>query len=416
MTWLPLTLAVLGLTGVLLALISEPMQRRLPFTEALVALVLGVLAGPMVLDLVRVEEHVRDLLLLEGGRVLLAASVMAAALRYPADRLTGLVRPLLLLLAVVLPVAALVSGVAALAVGLPLVLALLVGACLAPTDPVLAAAVVTGAPAERTLAERVRALLTTESGANDGLGIVLVGVLVAAALPAAAVTEALGKVLWQVGAGTVIGGLLGWAAGWALRRALDHHDLGEGPELVYTLLLAAGVLGAARLVDAGGVLAVFVAGLAYNHMVPSTPRRHQEAVDEGINRYAVLPLFALLGVVLPWAGWRDLGWGAVLFVVAVLLLRRLPVVLALAGSLGTTRPQAVFMGWYGPMGVSALFYLAHARHEGVDDPAVFAAVTLVVTVSAVVFGLTASPGRRLYAARVGHEGTGRQEAQEEAPS
>ncbi len=60
MTWLPLTLAVVGLTGLTLALISEPMQRRLPVTEPLVALVLGVLAGPAVLGLVTVEDHVRD--------------------------------------------------------------------------------------------------------------------------------------------------------------------------------------------------------------------------------------------------------------------------------------------------------------------------------------------------------------------
>jgi len=46
MTWLDLTLAVVGLTGVLLALVSEPMQRRLPVTEPLVALGLGVLPVP----------------------------------------------------------------------------------------------------------------------------------------------------------------------------------------------------------------------------------------------------------------------------------------------------------------------------------------------------------------------------------
>ncbi|CAN5782885.1 hypothetical protein BH24ACT8_BH24ACT8_21740 [soil metagenome] len=382
MTWLDLTLAVVGLTGVLLALVSEPMQRRLPVTEPLVALGLGVLAGPAVLGLVTVEAHLRDQLLLEGSRVLLAASVMAAALRYPASSLTGL---------------------SALALGLPAALALLFGACLAPTDPVLAASVVTGGPAERTLAERVRAILTIESGANDGLGLVLVGLCVAAVLPAQGIGHALGLVAWDVLAGVAIGAALGWLAGWGLRWAVEHHDLGEGPELVYTLLLALGVLGVARLADTGGVLAVFVAGLVYSRIVPGAPRRQQVAVDEGINRYAVIPLFLLLGAVLPWAAWRDLGWMGVLFVLGVLVLRRPPALLALARPLGVTVPQAGFMGWFGPMGVSALFYLAHARHEGVQDPTLFAAVTLAVTVSVVVFGLTASPGRRLYAARHGSD-------------
>ncbi|MDQ3359362.1 MAG: cation:proton antiporter [Actinomycetota bacterium] len=403
MTWLDLTLAVVGLTGVLLALVSEPMQRRLPVTEPLVALGLGVLAGPAVLGLVTVEAHLRDQLLLEGSRVLLAASVMAAALRYPASSLTGLLRPTVLLLAVAMPVAALLTGLSALALGLPAALALLVGACLAPTDPVLAASVVTGGPAERTLAERVRAILTIESGANDGLGLVLVGLCVAAVLPAQGIGHALGLVAWDVLAGVAIGAALGWLAGWGLRWAVEHHDLGEGPELVYTLLLALGVLGVARLADTGGVLAVFVAGLVYSRIVPGAPRRQQVAVDEGINRYAVIPLFLLLGAVLPWAAWRDLGWMGVLFVLGVLVLRRPPALLALARPLGVTVPQAGFMGWFGPMGVSALFYLAHARHEGVQDPTLFAAVTLAVTVSVVVFGLTASPGRRLYAARHGSD-------------
>ncbi|MDQ3382654.1 MAG: cation:proton antiporter, partial [Actinomycetota bacterium] len=143
MTWLDLTLAVFGLTGVLLALVSEPMQRRLPVTEPLVALGLGVLAGPAVLGLVTVEAHLRDQLLLEGSRVLLAASVMAAALRFPAAALTGLLRPTVLLLAVAMPVATVLTGLSALLLGVPVALALLIGACLAPTDPVLAASVVT---------------------------------------------------------------------------------------------------------------------------------------------------------------------------------------------------------------------------------------------------------------------------------
>ena len=62
------------------------------------------------------------------------------------------------------------------------------------------------------------------------------------------------------------------------------------------------------------------------------------------------------------------------------------------------------MGCFGPMGVSALFYLAHARHEGVDDPALWGAVTLVVAVSVVVFGVSGAPGRKTYARRYGHEG------------
>lgn len=404
MTWLPLALTFTGVAGVVLALVSTLIQRRLPLSEPLVALVLGVLAGPAVLGLLEVGADLRDTILLELSRVLLAFSVMAAALRFPMATVRPLLRPVLLLLGVAMPLAALLTGFAALVLGVPLGLALLVGACLAPTDPVLAASVVTGEPARRSLPRRMRAMLTIESGANDGLGVVLVGLAVTAAVPAESVLGAAGQVSWQSLGGIALGGALGWAAGRAFTAALTHHELGEGPQLVYTLLLALAVLGVAGLVQVGGVLAVFVAGLAYNAQVPSSPRTHQIAVDEGINRYAVLPLFALLGVVLPWAAWADLGWAAAVFVLAVLTLRRPGVILLLARALGLRVREAVFVGWFGPMGVSALFYLAEARHHGALDPRLFAAVTLAVAVSVVAFGMSAVPGRRLYARSTGGAG------------
>ncbi|WP_289017197.1 cation:proton antiporter [uncultured Ornithinimicrobium sp.] len=404
MDWLAPTLAVLGLGGVVLALVSGPLERWVPVSEPLVALAVGVLVGPAALGLVRLEQELVDVLLLEGSRVLLAASVMAAALRYPWERLRGLLGPTALLLAVVMPLAALATAASALVLAVPISLALLVGACLAPTDPVLAAAVVNGEPAARTLPHRVRALLTLESGANDGLGVVLVAVLVAVVLPAQGVRHALGLVAWEVGAGVAIGALLGWLAGLGLSHADRHDDVGEGPELVYTLLLAVGVLGVARTAEAAGVLAVFVAGLTYNRFAGSSPREKQDAVDEGVNKYAVLPLVAVLGVVLPWETWVEWGWRAVVFAVLVLLVRRLPFLLALRRPLGLAPHQAGFMGFFGPMGISALFYLAHARHEGVDDPALWGAVTLVVAVSVVVFGVSGVPGRKTYARRYGHEG------------
>lgn len=414
MPWLPLALAALGLVGLVMALLSKATEQRLPFTEALVALVLGVLAGPRVLDLVQVPDGTRDLLLLEGSRVLLAASVMAAALRFRFDQVRPLAVPTVWLLLVAMPLAALLTGLAGLALGLPLSVALVVGACLAPTDPVLAASVVTGESAQRTLPRRVRAVLTVESGANDGLGIVLVGVLVAAAVPASGVGEALALVAWEVAAGVLVGAVLGTVAGRAFALADRNGALGEGPELVFTLLLALGVLGASRLIGAGGVLAVFVAGLAYGRVVPSSPRQHQAALDEGINRYAVMPLVALLGLTLPWTEWADLGWTLLPFLLGVFLLRRPVVITALARPLGLRRHQAAFLGWFGPMGISALFYLAHARQEGLTDPRVLAAVTAAVVASVVVFGVTGTPGRRAYAARYGDEGEGSQRAEGDA--
>jgi NhaP-type Na+/H+ or K+/H+ antiporter len=391
-----LVYAAIGAVGVVLALVSRSL-RQLPFSEPLVALLVGVVLGPQLLGLLEISDAVRDPLLLEGARLLLAGSVMAAALRFPVTALRPLIRPLVLLLVVVMPLAAAAAGAAALLLGLPIALAALVGSCLSPTDPVLAAAVVTGDPAERDLPARVRQLLTAESGANDGLALPLVGLAVAAVLPATGLGDAVGRLAWEVLGGTLVGVLAGVLAGRAIQTATRHHSLDPGPELVFTLLLAVAVLGIARLAGTDGVLAVFVAGLAYNQAIGEGERGSQDQIDEAVNRYAVLPLFLVLGAVLPWRAWVEFGPAAIAFVAAVLLLRRLPFLVALARPLGLGWRDATFVGWFGPMGVSAVFYLAHSLDEGVQDPRLFAAGTLAVAASVLAFGVSASPGREAYA-------------------
>ena len=389
-----------GSLAVLLALTSRRL-RQLPVSEPMVALLAGVAAGPQFLGLLVVPEEIRDVILLEGARLLLAASVMAAALRSPFADLAAVVRPVGVLLVVVMPLSALIAGLAGLAVGIPLVLTLLVGACLSPTDPVLAASVVSGEDAERDLPSRLRQTLSIESGANDGLALPLVAVALTGVLAGQALAGVAGRLAWEVLAGVVIGAVCGIGAGRAFRRAHAGGDLAEGPRLVFTLLLSVAVLGLARLARTDGVLAVFVAGLAYNRWIDQEVRGAQDAVDEAVNRYLVLPLFLLLGAVLPWAEWRSLGPGLLLFVAVVLLLRRLPVVWALARPLRMAGRDAVFAGWFGPMGISAVFYLAYAAHEGAQDPRLFALGTLAVAASVLAFGVTGSPARRRYAGVAG---------------
>ena len=387
--------AAVGSLAVVLAALSSRI-RSLPVSEPLLALVLGVLVGPAVFGWVAVPEGERSSLLLEVSRGLLAVSLIGVGLRFPARRLRAVLSPTVVLVTVgMLAMAALSAGLAWLTLGVPLSLALLIGACVSPTDPVLASSVVTGAPAEKHLPARLRQLMSTESGTNDGLALplVLVGIAV---VVGRSVGHSVLEGVYQIGVGVVVGLVVGLVAGKAVSYALERSDVDPGASLVFTLVMAFAVLGIARLLEADGVLSVFVAGLAYNYTVAEDEVGPQNTVDEGVNRYLVLPLFLLLGVELPWAAWRDLGWGAVLLPVGVLVLRRLPVLLALARPLGLRWRDAVFMGWFGPIGVSAIFYLTFSEDEGVVDPRVWAAGSLVVAASTVVHGVTSAPGRRLY--------------------
>ncbi len=115
----------------------------------------------------------------------------------------------------------------------------------------------------------------------------------------------------------------------------------------------------------------------------------------------------MLGLTIPWEGWKELGWAGLLLAVAVLLLRRLPAVLALKrllGRVGGTR-DALFLGWFGPIGVAALFYANLAvRESGVEEA--WTVGSLVICASIVVHGLSATPLTRLYGRHAQDDGSG----------
>ena len=355
---LDVLLTVVGALALVVAALSGRIERA-PLSGPLLAVLTGILFGPEVLGVIDlptvVEGHAE---LHEASRLLLAVSVMAVALRYPFRDVRARARPVAVLLVVAMAGMALATTVlSAAALGVGLGTAALLGAALCPTDPVLASSVVTGEPAEKTVAARTRQLLSLESGANDGLALPLVLAAVAIAGPLSgggAVLES----LWQVLGAVAFGAAAGWLGGKVLRGAEERRTVESGLLLVYTLLLALFVLGVSGLLRIDGVLAVFTAGLAFNATSSASERASENKIDEAVNRFLVLPLFVVLGAMIPWRAWGELGWWrGVLLVLGVLLLRRLPVLLAFKRPLSLAWRDVVFLGWFGPIGVSALFYL-----------------------------------------------------------
>jgi NhaP-type Na+/H+ or K+/H+ antiporter len=387
--------AVTGLLAVVVAMTYARLQ-RVPLSPPLLALAVGVLLGPEVLGVLGLSEEQRPHLLAETTRFLLAVSVMGVALRYSINDARRRAGSVLVLLVVIMPVmAGVTAGLAGWLLGLPAAAAWLLGAALSPTDPVLATSVVTGEPAERTLPSRLRQVLSLESGANDGLALplVLVGL---ALVKAEGFGAGLARGGYQVGVAIVLGVAIGLAAGKAIGIAERHRQLDAGTRLVFAAVLALATLGCARVISSDGILAVFVAGLAYNAVTTGAETEGQEQIDDAMNRFLVLPIFVVFGVALPWQEWVTLGWPALGFAVAVLLLRRIPAVAALARPLHLAPPGAAYLAWFGPIGVSALFYLVLAEEEGAGIPELWTAGSLVVAISVVAYGVTGAPGRQLY--------------------
>lgn len=397
---LEINLAVIGALSIVLGLASRPL-RELPLSEPLVATACGALLGPAVAGLLAIPARQEAEVLATAAELVLAVSLMAVALRFPVASLRPHLRALVLLITAGLVAMALVpAGLALLLLGMPVAQALLLGAVLAPTDPVLASGIVTGGPAERDLPERMRVLLSVESGANDGLAFALVALAAALVTGGSVATEAVGSFV-RFGVGVTVGLVAGLVIGRLLTYSEKHHDIEHSAFLVLTVGLAALTLGAAESLGGQGLIAVFVAGLAYGHEISRRERKEEWEVQEAVNRFLVLPVFVLFGVALPWSAWAALPPAAFAFAVAVLLLRRPPVLLAGMRPLAVPPAEATFMGWFGPVGVAALFYLAEGVTLGHVDDQLWAVGSLVIVLSTVAHGLTGSPGRKLFARHAG---------------
>lgn len=393
---LDIVLAICGLLGVVVATISAKM-RDLPLSEPLLGLVAGVIVGPQVIGVLELPAlTVEQSLLHEASRILLAISVMAVALRYPFGAFKRHGWALAFLVAVVMPLMALISaGLGWALLGIPVAMAALFGAAVSPTDPVLASSVVTGDAAKRDLPERDRQLLSIESGANDGLALPIVLAAIAMTGQVSAV-DAVVQSVFQVTGAVLVGALIGWLGGRALRTGARNGASAGAPALFFTVVLALGILGIAGLLGVDGVLAVFVGGVVFNIVSTGAERASEVPIDEAVNRFAVLPLFVLFGATLPWQQWGELGWPAVVLAIAILVLRRVPILLLTKRILRLRTPDALYLGWFGPVGVSALFYLTLEAERVGADPTVLAAGSLVLACSTITFGVTAVLGRKLY--------------------
>jgi NhaP-type Na+/H+ or K+/H+ antiporter len=406
-------LLLVGLSVVLLGLFSKVVKRH-ALSPVLLATGAGVLVGPRALDLLDPLSQVpRHVLLEQLARVALAMSVVDIALRLrPSDLRANRLR-LAVLLAVVMPGMWLVTAWgASLLLGLPLAVALLLGACLTPTDPGVASALVTGTTPDRSLPRRVRMSLQGEAAANDGLALpfVLFSGLLATLPLGTAASEFAVEAGRQIGVAVLVGA----ASGWSLMRLVDWAGVERLAEEDWFPLaasaLAVSVLALAHLLGGTGVLAAFVAGLFFAEGLPEGLRQPIHEVHRSLTKVALTVVFLVFGTVLPvdrW--WPELGLAGALFALWVLFLRRLPIAFPAVRATRTGPMSAGYIGWSGPLGVAGIYYLALAhRYQLPEYERLFLAGSLAITASVLGQALAAAFLVQGYRRRTGVEDPGEQ--------
>ena len=305
-------------------------------------------------------------------------------------------RPTIRLLALAMPLT-----IAALAVfgiyaaGMTLAGALLLGAILSPTDPVLAGDVQVGPPLEGG-EHPVRFALTTEAGLNDGLAFPFVHLGVLIAIAGAVTGELLFEWLWRDLTYRILAGArVGYAAGRLMGKLLFHWPLKNALSKTHSGVVAfAGVIfayGLAELAEGYGFIAAFVAGVTLRRE-ESEDRFHERLHDfsESIEHTLTAILLVALGAALP-ALWDYLDWSHALIGVALVFLIRPAIAwCALANTCLRSRERLV-VAFYGVRGIGSIYYLAYAGHhvELVDEGALWATIALTIVLSTIVHGLTA---------------------------
>ena len=432
---------IVGLLLVLMALAGSVL-RRLPLSTAMLYLLVGLGVGPLGLHLIAPQPALHAYVLERIAEIVVLLSLFTAGLKLSAglrDRRWAL--PVRLALNSMVVTVSLIAVVAWLLLGLSPGASILLGAILAPTDPVLASEVQLQQPGDR---DKLRFALTGEGGLNDGsafpfvmLGLGLLGL------------HELGSwgwrwlavdVIWATGAGLGCGWLLGIAIGRLVLHLRRQHKEAVGLDDFLALGLIALSYGCALLLHAYGFLAVFAAGVALRRLeqrqsggealpsieealvdpdrsvadnvavdprhAPAFMARAVLAFNEQAERIGEVAVVIAIGALLWAVQWEHAVWWFVPLL--LLVIRPLAVRLGLGRS-RVSRSQRLLIGWSGIRGVGSLYYLMFALNHGLPpalaDQLVALTLSVVVT-SIVVHGISVTPLMAAYERRIGAARTG----------
>ena len=438
------TTAGILLVGIVL---TSTLLRRLPISTSIIYLGVGLLLGPGALGLLS-WHAVREAEILKYiTEVAVIVSLFTVGLKWrtPLTAEFWSLPVRLAIVGMVLTICA-VTLIGTTLLGLPLGAAVLLGAVLAPTDPVLASEVQVRSSTDR---DAVRYALSGEAGLNDGLAFpfVMLGLGLLGLHPdedaglfklwANGEFGAWGwlgwDLLWAVGAGLAVGALTGNVVGrLALYLHRRRHDIFALHEFLVLGLIALS-FGLAELVYGYGFLAVFAAGYALRRIelqatgyAPEPPELTPETLEEEteeegsakepeqaaqrmatalmsfndqLERILEAAVVVLLGAVLTTEFWApEVIWLAPLL---FLVVRPLAVVVGLLGK-GTSYSQEALMGWFGIRGIGSIYYLTYALGYGVPGELadrLTALVLSLVALSIVVHGVSVTPLMKRYEGR-----------------
>jgi NhaP-type Na+/H+ or K+/H+ antiporter len=388
--------AILALVLTIAALASGVIDRA-PLSLPILFLALGLVLGPGALGLAQLGP--RTPALVAVATLNLALVLFLDAARFDVDELRREWRvPLLDLGPGTLLTIAGIAVAAAVLLHLPALPAVLLGAVLASTDPIVLRDVVR----DQRIPRSVRRTLTIEAGTNDiiVLPIVLIAIQLALAPTGGGPGYWTGFLVRLLVLSPLVGLLVGGVGAWLMGKADARYSIRREYQALYGIGLVLASYSAAQAVGGDGFLAAFFAGLAvalFDVTLCDCFREYGEVTAE----MAMLLAFILFGAVLgPLFGTIPFGLALLFAVVAIVVVR--PAALGTALLRARMSPMArAFIAWFGPRGLSALLLALLVVEAEVPGATQLLAITgVVVLVSVLAHGVTATPAARWYGQQV----------------
>ncbi len=418
---------IVGLLLIGMAL-GATILKRLPVSTAMLYLLVGIGVSPLGIGLLYTGPRENTHMLERMAEVVVLLSLFTAGLKLSpglSDRRWQL--PVRLALTSMVVTVGLITLVAWLLLDLPIGACVLLGAILAPTDPVLASDVQIHRPSDQ---DSVRFALTGEGGLNDGTAFPFVllglGLLGRHELGPFGLRWFAVDVLWATGAGLATGAALGLAVGRLVLHLRRKHQEAVGLDDFLALGLIGLSYGTALLINAYGFLAVFAAGVALRRLeqwhtssdasqlraehalaspdatVADTVAVHPDhapaymaqavlGFNQQAERIGEVAIVITIGALLWAVHWQPAAWWFVPLL--LLVIRPVSVALGLWGA-PASHGQRWLIGWFGIRGVGSFYYLMYAINHGLapELAQVLVAFTLAVVVCSIVLhGISVTP-------------------------
>jgi NhaP-type Na+/H+ or K+/H+ antiporter len=380
-------------------LVSRKVEHSL-LTGPMVFVAFGLAAGSAGFDIV-------DLDLGSAGVELLAEATLGLLLftdatRIDVARLRAEIALPARMLVVGLPLAiAAGTALGVLLFDVPVAIAALIAAILAPTDAALGEAVVTS----ESVPVRVRESLNVESGLNDGIALPAVTVFIALAAEDEGFNTATSWLRFaaeQIGYGILVGLAVGCVGGLAVRNASRRNMMAGVYRQLAVLGIAVAAFALAVEVGGNGFIATFVGGLAFGSIARVECAYAANFTDDLAHLLAMVS-FIVFGALVVGPSLDQIDWRIAAYAMgSLLLVRPLAIALSLLGS-RLQWPTVVFFGWFGPRGLASILFGIVAIEEiaaegsgNADFDLVFVVMSWTVLLSIVVHGISAGPGADAY--------------------